>query len=217
MSVAELTLYRRLAELLAAPLDVGEVASRTAELVVEAVGASVCFVHAVDHGRNRLTLIGATPPFDRVVGRIQLGLGDGIAGWVAQTGESAIVPDKWSDHRYRYIPELGGEHFTSLVSVPLSREGSPTIGVLNVHWRDEIANLDEEAAVIQSVGRFLVSALEHALLADRLAASEAALERFATELIRAQEAERRRVQLDLHDGVAQSLHAASYRLIKKKR
>jgi len=212
MSVAELTLYRRLAELLAAPLDVGEVASRTAELVVEAVGASVCFVHAVDHERNRLTLIGATPPFDRVVGRIQLGLGDGIAGWVAQTGESAIVPDKWSDHRYRYIPELGGEHFTSLVSVPLSREGSPTIGVLNVHWRDEIANLDEEAAVIQSVGRFLVSALEHALLADRLAASEAALERFATELIRAQEAERRRVQLDLHDGVAQSLHAASYRL-----
>jgi signal transduction histidine kinase len=212
VSQAELALYRRLAELLVAPLEVGEVASRTAALVVEAVGASVCFVHAVDHEQGRLTLIGATPPFDSVVGRVQLGLGDGIAGWVAQTGEAAIVPDKWKDHRYRYIPELGGERFTSLVSVPLAREGEPTVGVLNVHWSEEVGELDERAAVIASAGRFLVGALEHALMADRLAASEAALERFATELIRAQEAERRRVQLDLHDGVAQALHAASYRL-----
>ncbi|ACU53150.1 GAF sensor signal transduction histidine kinase [Acidimicrobium ferrooxidans DSM 10331] len=212
MSARELTLYRRLAELLVAPLEVGEVASRTAALVVEAVDASVCFVHAVDHERGRLTLIGATPPFDRVVGRIQLGLGDGIAGWVAQTGRAAVVPDKWADHRYRYIPELGGEHFTSLVSVPLARDGRPTVGVLNVHWREAIADLEHEASVIEAAGRFLVGALEHALLADQLVTGEAALERFATELIRAQEAERRRVQLDLHDGVAQSLHAAAYRL-----
>lgn len=212
MSSRELILYRRLAELLVAPLEVGEVASRTAALIVEAVGASVCFVHAVDHESGRLTLIGATPPFDRVVGRIQLGLGDGIAGWVAQTGRAAVVPDKWADHRYRYIPELGGEHFTSLVSVPLARDGQPTVGVLNVHWREAIDDLEHEASVIEAAGRFLVGALEHALLADQLVTGEAALERFATELIRAQEAERRRLQLDLHDGVSQSLHAAAYRL-----
>ncbi len=209
---AAIALYRRLAELLVAPLTVSEVASRTAAVAVEAVGASVCFVHAVDHERGRLTLIGATPPFDSVVGRIQLGLGDGIAGWVAQTGQRAVVPDKWADPRYRYIPELGGEHFTSLVSVPLAREGERTVGVLNVHWRDEVRELDRQAEVIEAAGRFLVGALEHALLIERLAASEAELERFATELIRAQEFERRKIQLDLHDGVAQSLHAASYRL-----
>jgi len=80
---------------------VHEVSQRVAALVTEATSSDVCFVHMVDEELRRVVLVGATPPFDEQVGRVQLALGEGIAGWVAKYGRAAVVPDKWQDNRYR--------------------------------------------------------------------------------------------------------------------
>ncbi len=79
---------------------------------------------------------GATAPdtIDEQVGSVQLAMGEGIAGWVAKNAQPAVVPDKWKDGRYRYIPELRGQDFTSMVSVPMLARGR-VVGVLNVHSR----------------------------------------------------------------------------------
>ena len=208
----ELILYRKLAGVLAESLQLDRLAARSAQLVVEAVGASVCFVHLVNYEATRIELVGATPPFDTYRRRVSLGLGDGIAGWVAQTGQVAVVPDKWSDHRYRYLPELQGERFRALISVPMLNASGTVVGVLNVHWQRDDVDLDHHQEVLTTVASFLAGAFDHALLVDKLAAHERALEGFAQQLIDAQEAERRRIQLDLHDGVLQQVHAAYYRL-----
>jgi signal transduction histidine kinase len=208
----EINLYRELALVLADTVDIDELAARTAQLVVDAVGASVCFVHLVNEALMRLELVGATPPFDSYRRQLWLGMGDGIAGWVAQTGVPTIVPDKWNDHRYRYLPELQGERFQSLISVPMISPSGKVIGVLNVHWQLENIDLQHHQEVLTTVASFLAGAFAHALVVDRLASHERALEGFAQRLIDAQEAERRRIQLDLHDGVLQQLHAAYYRI-----
>ncbi|MGC9154306.1 MAG: GAF domain-containing protein [Ferrimicrobium sp.] len=208
----ELTLYRELAQVLAETLELDQLAAKTAALVVDAVGASVCFVHLVDPELMRLELVGATPPFDSYRHQVWLGLGDGIAGWVAQTGQVAVVPDKWTDHRYRYLPELQGELFRILISVPMIHASGNVVGVLNVHWQHENVDLLHQQQVLTTVASFLAGAFEHTLLVAKLGAHERALEGFAQQLIEAQEAERRRLQLELHDGVLQQVHAAYYRL-----
>ncbi len=208
----ELKLYRSLAQLLGETLDIHQLASGAAALVTEAVAANVCFVHLVDYASSRLSLVGATPPFDQLRDRIQLGLGDGVAGWVAQTGEVAIVPDKWQDHRYRYIPELHGERFSSLVSVPLVPANGKVVGVLNVHWETTQDDLQGSADLLATVAHFLTGAFANALLLERISSHEGDLRSFAEQLLDAQESERRRMLLDLHDGVLQQLHAAVYRL-----
>ncbi len=209
---SEVRLYRSLAKVLASKLDLHELARETASLVVEAVNASVCFVHLVDHEQAHLRMIGATPPFDELRDRIQLGLGDGVSGWVAQTGQSAVVPDKWKDHRYRYIPELKGERFESLVSVPLVASNGQTVGVLNVHWEKAQDDLSGSTKLLENVAQFISGAFENAELLERISEKEQSMRNFAAQLIEAHEQERRRLLLDLHDGVLQQVHGALYRI-----
>jgi GAF domain-containing protein len=208
----ELELYRRLAAVLADSLDLDQLGARVARLVVDAVAASVCFVHLVDQEAGHLELVGATPPFDVNVHHIKLGIGDGVAGWVAQTGVPAVVPDKWHDHRYRYIPELHGEQFASLASVPLAQGDGPTVGVINVHWVFPDPDLEEHARILASVASLLAGAFANALSLARIARHERRLELLTERLLATQDEERHRMRLELHDGVLQLLYALRYRM-----
>jgi signal transduction histidine kinase len=209
--IDQLNLLRAVASATAKASDPAQVARAVAEVVVKSVGADVCFVHMVDLERRRISLIGATPPFDLLTGTIELAIGDGVAGWVAETGEVAIVPDKWKDRRYRYIPELKGENFVSLVSVPMKR-GPVVVGVLNVHWAKELTDFSEVAEILSVVGSLLAPSLESTLLLDRLAKREHELARFAQVTIDSQESERKRIATDLHDGIGQGLLSLLFHL-----
>ena len=207
-----LTLLEHIIEVTSADLDVHEVAQRVAGLVTAATKSDVCFVHLVDDELRRVVLAGATPPFDEHVGVVQLALGEGIAGWVAQHGEPAVVPDKWKDRRYRYIPELRGEDFTSMVSVPMLVRGR-VVGVLNVHSRAARNYDDDDLALLTKVAQLMARAIEHARLYQRLAEREETLERFATSTVEAQELERRRLAGEIHDGISQPLISLWYHLL----
>lgn len=203
---------RRVVEDLSAESNLERVVETVAEVVSEATGADACFVHVVDTERRELYLAGATPPFDELAGTIRLGIGEGVAGWVAMTGKPAVVRDKWSDPRYRYIPALRGEEYSCLVSVPMLARGLSAIGVLNVHWKAEREVTEAELNTLEDVAKMLAGAVENSLLYRRLAEREAALAAFAGRTIEAQEAERRRLAAEIHDGVAQRLVSLSYRL-----
>jgi len=193
--------------------DLRSLLREVARLVVAATEADACFVHVVDRDGAAVVLMGATPDrFDELAGTIRLPIGEGIAGWVAERGEPALVDDKWSDPRYRYIPALRGEDYDSLVSVPLLRPPATVVGVLNVHargrgrfGRDTVTRLEEVASLLAGV-------VEGAVLHDRLQRREAELERFAERTIELQELDRRRIAGDIHDGISQRLVSAWYHL-----
>ncbi len=193
--------------------DLRAVLRDVAELVVTATGADACFVHVLDRDAGEVVLMGATPRnFDDLAGTIRLPLGEGIAGWVAQQGRPAVVEDKWSDPRYRYIPALRGEDFSSLVSVPLLRPADVVVGVLNVHARDPGHFADDAVSRLEVVASLLAGIVEGAVLYDRLRRREADLERFAVQTIELQELDRRRIAGDIHDGISQRLVSAWYHL-----
>ena len=207
-----LELLEHIIEVTSADLDVREVSQRVAALVTAATRSDVCFVHLVDEELRRVVLVGATPPFDEQVDNVQLAIGEGIAGWVAKHAQPAVVPDKWKDSRYRYIPELRGEEFTSMVSVPMLVRGR-VVGVLNVHSRLARNYGDDELLLLTQVANLMARAIENARLYHRLAEREEMLERFATRTVEAQELERRRLAGEIHDGISQRLVSLWYHLL----
>ena len=204
-------LLRLVIDLTSGELDLGEVLRAVPGLVTEATGSDVCFVHLVDEERQRVVLAGATPPFDEVVGTVELALGEGVAGWVARNAEPAVVPDKWTDDRYRYIPALRGEDYTSLVSVPMVVRGR-VVGVLNVHSREQRTYGPHDLALLTDVANLVAGTIERTRLYHRLAEREEELEGFAARTVEAQELERRRLAGEIHDGISQRLVSLWYHL-----
>jgi two-component system, NarL family, sensor kinase len=206
-------LLRQIIEVTSADLGLGEVAGRVAALVTEATGSEVCFVHLVDDDRGRVVLAGATPPFDELVGTIELPLGEGIAGWVALHAEPTVVPDKWADPRYRYIPALRGEDYASLVSVPMMIRGGRVVGVLNVHSKQQRRYEPRDLVLLNEVASLMARTVEHARLYQRLTEREEMLAAFAARTVEAQELERRRLAGEIHDGISQRLISLWYHLL----
>ena len=200
-------------EAISAGPDLQPLAASVARLIVAATATDLCFVHVLDDNGGALTLMGATPPFDRQVGRIHLPVGEGVSGWVARHREPAVIAaDKETDPRYRYFPELGGADYTSMVSVPMDSRPTGLVGVLNVHTRQRRDFTDRDVRLLSSIGRLVAGAVHQARLHRRLAAREHAAERFAEQVIAAQEAERRRLAGDIHDGITQRLVSLAFHL-----
>ncbi len=204
---------RRIIELSTEERNLRAVVRRAADLVVGTTTADACFVHVVDHEAGGLVLAGATPEsFDALAGTIRLQIGEGVAGWVAERGEPALIDDKWTDSRYVYIPALRGEDFASMLSVPMLRPEGVVVGVLNVHAHDANHFSTRDLGRLTEVAGLLAGIVENAVLYDRLATRERQLEQFAARTIELQEVERRRIAGDIHDGISQRLVSAFYHL-----
>ena len=210
--MGENRLLRRIIEVTSSDLNLREVAEQVAVLVTDATASDVCFVHVLDESRQRLVLMGATPPFTSLSGTVELDLGEGVAGWVALNAEPAVVPDKWKDDRYVYIPALRGEDYESLVSVPLLGRGQSVVGVINVHARKPRRYGEHDVALLTQVGNLMARTIENARLYERLAERERMLEGFAARTVDAQEMERRHLAGEIHDGISQPLISLWYHL-----
>jgi signal transduction histidine kinase len=209
----EAQLLSRVIDTISGGLDLGRILQGVARLVTETTGTDVCFVHLLDERGRTLRLHGATPPFDKLVGKIELGLGEGVSGWVASHGEPAlIVDDKTADPRYRYIPELRGEEFTSMLSVPIVTPLCHLVGVLNVHTRERREFTAADTDLLRSMAGLVAGAIENATLHQRLAEREEALEQFAERTVEWQEHERRRLAGEIHDGISQRIVSLFFHL-----
>ena len=209
----EAQLLSKVVETISAGLDLDRILQGVAQLVTETTETDVCFVHLLDERGRKLQLRGATPPFDTMVGTIELALGEGVAGWVADHGQPAVIVDnKSADPRYRYIPALRGEEFTSMLSVPVVTPMGHLVGVLNVHTRLRREFTTADVELLRSVAGLVAGAIENARLHRRLAEREEALERFAERIVEWQEHERRRLAGEIHDGISQRIVSLFFHL-----
>ncbi len=209
----EAELLSRVIEIISAGLELDVILQGTAKLVTETTDTDVCFVHLLDERGRLLQLRGATPPFDGLVGKIELAIGEGVSGWVAAHGEPAvIVDDKAADPRYRYIPALRGEEFTSMLSVPIVTPLGHLVGVLNVHTRLRREFAAADVDLLRSVAGLVAGAIENARLHQRLAEREEALEQFAEQIMEWQEHESQRLAGEIHDGISQRIVSLFFHL-----
>ena len=209
----EARLLSRVVDTISGGLDLDRILQGVATLVTETTETDVCFVHLLDERARMLQLRGATPPFDTLVGSVELAVGEGVAGWVADHGEPVMIIDnKTADPRYRYIPALRGEDYTSMLSVPVVTPLGHLVGVLNVHTRERREFSQADVDLLRSVAGLVAGAIENARLHQRLADREEALERFAERTVEWQEQERRRLAGDIHDGISQRIVSLFFHL-----
>lgn len=192
--------------------DVRALAGAVAELVRRTTQVDVVFVFVLDDDDRQLTLTGATSPFESAVGTVHLPLGEGVSGWVASRGTPVVLADKLDDTRWRRFPQLRGEDFTSMASVPMDTSGGEVVGVLNVHTVHRREWDDEDVALLHSTARMVAGAVQTARLLRHLDLRRREQQALCSRLVDVEEQERARLAAELHDGVSQRIAALSFHL-----
>ena len=173
----------------------------------------MCFVYLLDEAGEHLVMRGATPPFHRLAGQVELKMGEGVSGWVAAHGRPAVITDdKHADQRYKHLPALGREDLTSMACVPILVKPHRLVGVLNVHTRQRREFTDADVQLLGWMAGLMAGGIENARLHRMLAQREEAMERFAERIVLAQETERRRLAGEIHDGISQRVVSLSFHL-----
>jgi sigma-B regulation protein RsbU (phosphoserine phosphatase) len=117
------------------------------------------------------------------VREIRLKIGEGIAGWVAQTGQSVKIDDAAQDERWSSKVARRVDYPTrSMLCVPLASKGK-IIGVLQVlNKREDVHFTDRDLQLLESIASPIAASLENAMLYDVLEKTTAAKERMESEL-----------------------------------
>jgi PAS domain S-box-containing protein len=167
----ELELLNRASQTLSSTLDLDQVLVTVLEEVRHLLGVVATSIWLTDPETGELICRQATGPQNEIVRGWRLASGEGLAGWVARTGESLIVPDIKADERHsRRVDQETGLTLRSVLSVPLKVKHK-AIGVLQV-VDAEVGRFDKtDLELLEPLAAAATIAIENARLyaeADRL-------------------------------------------------
>jgi signal transduction histidine kinase len=179
--------------------DLDRQLSLTLRLGAEAVGANRASVMLLNPETERLEIrcsVGLPP--EAILSTI--GLGEGIAGWVAENNEPFIVHGPVIDPRFEGVDPT----IDSSLCLPLAAEGR-VMGVLNLTRQPGEPFTVEDLRLASSLADLASVAVEKALLYASLRERETSVARLLEDAMNAQETERRRIADELHDGLLRDL------------
>jgi GAF domain-containing protein len=125
------TLYAVIGVVASSP-DLDRVLEGIVDLLTEATGCHACFVYLRDG--DRLRLRAASKVYAHLVGRVEMGINEGLAGWVARRGTPEFIREHaMADPRMKYVPEIEEERFQSMVAVPIPARSGSALGTVVLH------------------------------------------------------------------------------------
>lgn len=142
----------------------------------EVVNAEASSIILVDNQTNELYFELALGSKGDEVREIRLAMGEGIAGWVAQTGESVRIDDAARDPRWSSKVANKVDYVTrNLLCVPVKNRGE-VVGVIQVLNKRGSKPFDErDEQLLKSIAAPTAIALENAVLYEALEKSLQAL------------------------------------------
>jgi GAF domain-containing protein len=140
-------------------------------LVTEATACHACFVYFAKG--NTLELRAASTMYAHLEGRVQIPIGEGLTGWAVRGRRSAFIGERaLEDPRVRraYFPELGDEHYQSLVTVPIFARSGDVIGAITLHAEapHEFARADLD--FLEHTASLIAGAVDNARLFEEASA-----------------------------------------------
>lgn len=166
--VEELSIFHQVGKALTSTLDLQEVLTLIMGKISELLKPSTWSLLLIDETKHELH-------FQIAIGRdasrirdLRVRLGEGLIGWVAETGEAAIVRDATQDPRFS--PEIDGlihPNIKTVVCVPLKSKDR-TLGVIELINCFEESFPGEDLSMLTSLADYAAIAIENAMYVKRI-------------------------------------------------
>lgn len=161
--IRELSFLREIAQLAASTRDWDEMLRIVIERTTGVMGAEVASLYLVERREGLLRLVATNGLNPRAIGRATLRIGEGITGWVANAHVPLVVRDVHADPRWKRVPAVDVDRFTSMLSVPLVMRDE-VIGVLNVQTVEPREFDRAEVDFLQTIANQLAGIIDKARL-----------------------------------------------------
>jgi uroporphyrinogen-III synthase len=113
---------------------------------------------------DKLILRASMVPHADVVDRLDISIGEGVTGWVAEHHEPVAIPSKASDDpRFRAFQNLPEDKFEAMLSVPIVCMGR-VVGVINLQHRDTYVHSPTQIRLLSTLGVLVGAEIERARL-----------------------------------------------------
>ena len=153
-----------IAKALTSTLQLDQVLKTIMEKVNELMSPDTWSLLLVDENTNELYFQVATGVAAEKLKDVRVRVGEGIAGWVAQTGEAAIVPDVKTDPRFSGDVDRVTNMLThSVICVPI-RTKDRVLGVIEIiNYVGKRDFGSEDLGLLQAMADYAAIALENAV------------------------------------------------------
>lgn len=166
-SLPHLTILEDISTLISHSQDLQETLKSIVAIVAERMETEVCSLYIYDRQKNRLTLCATMGLGQESVGKVSMGISEGLTGLVIEKMSPVMVVDALAHPRYKYFPETGEERFHSFLGVPLIEKHKP-LGVLVVQTSRRREFSRDEIRLIKTISAQVSSIIVQARLLDTL-------------------------------------------------
>jgi len=164
----ELALLHRAGQTLSSTLNLDQVLITVLEEVRQSLNVVACSIWLIDPETDELVCRQVTDPQSEIMRGWRLKSGQGLAGRVARSGESLIVPDVETDERhFKGVDQQTGLPLRSILTAPL-RVRNDVIGVLQVVDAEVDRFNSADLALLEPLAAAAASAIENAQLYEQV-------------------------------------------------
>jgi two-component system, response regulator PdtaR len=161
---SDIDLLHEIGSRMAAADSFHEVLSRIMDMVTAAIRCDSCFIYVLD--KNKLVLRASKNPHADVVDQLEMAVGQGVTGWVAEHRQTVALSSKaWSDPRFAKVRNLPEDRFEAFLAVPILCRGK-LVGVINVQHREPHHHSRREIHLITLIGYLVGAEVELARMED---------------------------------------------------
>jgi len=168
----ELAFLNETGQAITSTLDLDRILGVLMDRVRDLLGVDACSIALRDEESGDLIFAAASGEGAETVLGLRLSRGQGIAGWVAETGQPLIVDDTTRDPRfYQGVDRQSGFTTRTILCVPMVLKGQ-TVGVIEAMNPRGGTFTQDQAELLSALAGLAASAVENARLFARIRAAE---------------------------------------------
>ncbi len=162
--VKELKSLNEIGQAINSTLDLQKILKLITNHTTRLMNVAAASVALRDDEAQEVCFAAASGEGSEVMPGLRMPLGQGLAGWVAETGEAVIVPDVYTDQRFfAEVDKQSGFTTRSILCVPLQTRGR-TIGAIEVMNKKSGNFNKEDQSLLQALAASAATAIENASL-----------------------------------------------------
>ena len=162
-----LKLLRRIIQEVNAAEDLPTALRLMVERVREAIHTQAASIYLIDNHRSQFVLVATVGLNEKAIGKIRVGVKEGLIGLVARREEPINLEDAPSHECFYYHPEVGEEKYRAFLGVPIIHHRR-MYGVLTLQQDEQRRYEEEEEAFVVTIAMQLATIIDAAEGAGQL-------------------------------------------------